>query len=693
MTQRLRNRELSFLEFNQRILDEAKDETVPLLERVKFISILSANLDEFFMVRVAGLKQRKKSGVIEPGPAGMTPTEQLAAITQRVRQQVAEQEKVLLDELMPALRSQGIELLDIEELSASALEALAKDFASKIFAMLTPLASDPGHPFPIVKNRTLNLAVHLVPEGSYQSAAPLLALVQVPGSLPRFIDVPAEASASSPLPEPVGLRVVFVEALIRKNLHLLFPGMHILECAPFRVIRNWDLPVDQEEQEDLLETLERGLRRRWRMDAVRLEIQGGVSQELETRLRMALHLHPDDVFVQSAPLSLVDLLGILTRVDRIDLRDKVFQPVNTSVFEGYPTMFDRIQAHDTLLHHPYESYEPVIELLESAALDPNVLVIKQTLYRTNRNSPILRSLVKAAENGKQVTALVELKARFDEELNVEWARVLENSGVHVVYGMVGLKTHCKVTLIVRRSEAGLTSFVHLGTGNYNELTASTYSDLSFFTAREDICSDVSRLFNLLTGHSEPPGWRSLIVAPLSLRRKLAELIARETEIARKGMDATIIIKSNALIDPAIIEALYAAAAAGVHVVLLIRGPCTLRVGLPECRDNLEVRVTVDRFLEHARILYFAHSGCEEVFITSTDIMPRNFDRRIEVMVPIEDEAIKARIVHEILAMEMRDNTKAARLQPDGRYLPVPRGDEAPFRAQEAFIRRAKSRSR
>lgn len=674
------NRELSFLEFNQRILAEASDPAVPLLERLKFVSILGRNLDEFFMVRVAGLKQQVKSGVLETGPDGMLPQEQLGAIRTRTAALVDSVERLLLDELLPELDRQSIRLLSVSELGRPAQSGLLDAFNRELFGMLTPLAVDPGHPFPLLKNRALNLAVHLLPRESLDASVPLLAVVQVPTLLPRLIavDEPGESS------------VVRVEDAIRHHVGALFPGMRILECVPFRVLRNWDLSFDEDEQEDLLDTVQKELRRRWRLDAVRLEVGSEASTRLVNRLREALDLEPDDVQAHRGPLAWCDLEEVLSQVGRSDLRDEPFQPVVPPAFRDQDP-WSAIAREDLLLHHPYESYEPVLDMLEQAASDPQVLAIKQTLYRVNRDSPLLSSLTKAAENGKQVTALVELKARFDEETNVQWARRLEEAGVHVVYGMLGLKTHCKVTLVVRREQDGIRRYVHLGTGNYNERTAAVYADLSFFTARRDVGEDMAALFNLLTGYSEPPNWRKLTVAPLGLRKKVVEHIDAVAEAARAGRSARIIVKSNALIDAETIRALVRASQAGAQVVALVRGPCTLRVGIAGRSDRIMVRNVVDRFLEHSRVLYFGIEDREDVFITSTDIMPRNFDRRIEVMLPIEDEALRRRIVDEVLGVELQDESKAAMLMPDGSYRRILEPDG--LRAQREFIRRARQRAR
>lgn len=676
------NRELSFLQFNQRIVQEAANPAVPLLERLKFISIVSANLDEFFMVRVAGLKQQLKSGVLEAGPDRMLPGEQLTEISRRVAEQIGQQERVLMDDVIPALARENVHILTVADLSQAGQAALRAHFERQIFPMLTPLAVDPGHPFPFLKNRTLNLAVHLVPEASTEDAHPLLAVVQVPTMLPRFVEVEG----------PQGYAVVFLEDVITHHVDQLFPGMRIEECVAIRVIRNWDLSFDEDEQEDLLDTVQKELRRRWRLDAVRLDIAASASELLEDRLRAALDLTAPDLQRHVGPLALADLSHLLAKVGRSDLRDSLFEPVLAPAFREHEDIFAAIEQGDVLLHHPYESYEPVVDLLEQAARDPNVLAIKQTLYRVRRESPLLDSLVEAAENGKQVTALVELKARFDEEVNVEWARRLEQAGVHVVYGMIGLKTHCKVTLVVRREAEGIKSYVHLGTGNYNEATAKTYSDLSYFTCRTDVAEDMSAFFNLLTGYSAPPNWQKLVVAPIGLRKHVLGHIEATQRAAERGEVAKIVIKSNALIDAQTIVALCAAATAGVQVNLLIRGPCALRVGLAGLSERITVRFVIDRFLEHSRILYFATGAEESVLITSTDIMPRNFDRRVEVLLPIEDEPLKRRIVDEILGLELADNQKAAVLQRDGTYRSVPVSDAVPVRAQAEFIRLARRRS-
>jgi polyphosphate kinase len=678
---RLANRELSFLEFNQRIVQEAADPRVPLLERLKFVAILGANLDEFFMVRVAGLHQQVKSGVDAKSPDGLTPQAQRVAIRARVARQVRDIEAIALDVLLPTLRAEGVAVLAPRELSVEARRDLEAHFRRRLFGVLTPLAVDSGRPFPLLRNRSMNLAVHLVPAAD-REARPRLAVVQIPPLVPRFVPVDGPGSPS----------VVFVEDAIRWCVGDLFPGMKILECAPFRVLRNWDLSFDEDEQDDLLATVRKELQRRLRLDPVRLEVAGDASEGLVERLRTALGIDAEDVARFRGPLGWADWHQLIDAVDRPELRDPPFEPVRPATL-AKRSIYAAVREGDVLLHHPYESYDPVLDLVALAAEDPSVLAIKQTLYRVNRDSPLLQSLIRAAEGGKQVTALVELKARFDEEVNVEWGRQLEEAGAHVVYGLLGLKTHCKVTLVVRRESDGIRRYVHLGTGNYNEDTARVYADLSYFTCRPDVGADISALFNLLTGYSAAPAWKKLSVAPLGLRRRLLAEIDRAARAAKAGRSAGITFKTNALIDPETITALAAARRAGVEVTLLVRGPCTLPVGQPGATDGIVVRMVIDRFLEHARVFHFRVDDDDAVFITSTDVMPRNFDGRVEVMLPVEDPALKRRIVGEILGGELRDDVKAAVLRPDGTYARVvPAAGAAPFRVQAAHLAQAAARA-
>jgi len=676
------NRELSFLELNQRILGEASDASVPLLERLKFLAITSENLDEFFMVRVAGLKQQSKRAFLQPSPDGLLASEQLNEILPRVAKQISQQDQLFLNDLVPRLSEENVRFAKLNELTIPQQEEVARFFAANVFPLLTPMAVDPGHPFPFIKNRRIHLAIHLLPADVTEQYLPLLAIVQVPPVLPRFVILQGEELEQI---------FVFMEDVIAANAYHLFPGMSIQKIGTFRVLRNWDLEIDEDEQEDLLFAVENELRSRWKLDAVSLAVSDEIPEELVEELRTALELQSTDVLFHRAPLAIGDLEEALKKITRPQLRDPPFQPVTSPSFDERDSVFESIARSDILLHHPYESYLPVVRLLREAAADPSVLAIKQTLYRTNRKSPIVHALIDAANNGKQVIALVELKARFDEEANVEWARELEEAGVQVFYGMIGLKTHCKVTLVVRKEERGIRQYVHLGTGNYNEKTALIYSDLSFFTADVDVGNDISALFNLLTGYSEPPKWNKLVVAPLDLRKKILQKILETQKAVELGGTAEIIIKSNALIDTEIISALYSAASFGVRVILLIRGPCSLKVNVSGLSENIEVRMIVDRFLEHSRILYFRQNDDESVYITSTDIMPRNFDGRVEVMLPIENVRIKERIINEILRTECKDNAKASVMNDRGQYIRVV-SKHPPLRAQSEFIRLAEQRA-
>ena len=671
------NRELSWLAFNERVLEEGLDPSVPALERLKFLAITSSNLDEFFMIRVAGLKQQLVGHVEESGPDAMSPGEQLAAIATRCHEMVARQYGALLGDVLPNLDRAGVCLLAPTKLSGEADRFLADYFAREVFPVLTPIALDPGHPFPHLRNKSLNLAVR------FASPAPGARLrygvVPVPSVLPRLVEVPE------------GKRTyVLLEDVIARYVAQLFPGMPVEGCWAFRVTRNWDLSIDEEEAEDLLVTIEREVRRRDRGSAVRLELAAQAEQHLSDYLVRALKLGPPDVYRIDGPLNVPDLLPLLGRIDQKELHDEPFTPVIPhAVGDGERDFFRLIREKDVLLHHPYESFDPVVSFIEAAAEDPAVLAIKMTLYRTGKDSPVVRALQRAAENGKQVTALVELKARMDEEANILWARALEQSGVHVVYGLIGYKTHCKVALIVRREAGGLRRYVHLGTGNYNPTTARIYSDLSLFTARDDFGSDATSIFNLLTGYSKPTQWKKFKVAPLGMKAAVIEMIDREAELARQNGRGRIVAKMNSLVDSEVIKALYRASQAGVQVDLIVRGICCLRPGLPGVSDRIRVISIVDRYLEHSRIWFFEAGGKRELWLSSADWMPRNFIRRVEVAFPIEDPLLKDRILDEILATELLDNCKARFLHPDGHYervLPGSYGTPASLlRSQERLM--------
>ena len=674
------NRELSWLEFNARVLAEAENEAVPLLERLKFHAIVASNLDEFFMVRVAGLKQQLTGEVDEMRPDRMTIVEQLTAISQRVHELVDRQANDLTDNLLPKLLTQGIRLVKPESLSADAQAALDQRFKNEIFPILTPIAIDPGHPFPHLRNKSLNLGVMFQRDGALEVG---FGVVQVPMMLPRLFEVLGVKGADGALARHT---FVLLEDLIARNVATIFPAVRLKGVYVFRVTRNFDLEIDEEEGEDLLQTIQQELRRRERGNAVRLEVAGEPTPASLAKLVKSLKLDPErDVYRTSGMLKLSDLMQIAAREDRRDLRDEPFAPLAVPPLHNSEDIFHTIREADILLQQPYESFDAVVELITRAAEDPDVLAIKQTLYRAGGDSPIVKALARAAEAGKQVTAIVELKARFDEESNIVWARTLEQSGVHVVYGLLGLKTHAKCLLIVRREKGQLKRYVHLSTGNYNPSTARTYTDLAFFTARPNIGEDASSLFNLLTGYSAPPKWNSFIVSPLGLHEAVLGLIQREAEHARAGRPARITAKMNALVDADVVEALYRASQAGVPITLLVRGICCLRPGVPRVSETIEVRAIVDRFLEHGRVFHFANGGKDDVYLSSADWMPRNFHRRVEVMFPIEDPSLKARLI-EMMAVSVNDNVKSWRLLPDGSYARVPPKPAAALvRSQARFI--------
>jgi len=668
------NRELSWLEFNARVLAEAESPATPLFERLKFLAIVASNLDEFFMVRVAGLKHQILNRVVEVSPDGATPVEQMAAISARAHELSDLSYRIWNSELRPALAREGILLLKPEELPPEALEALDRRFRSDIYPVLTPITIDPNHPFPHLKNKSINLGVLFSREQN--EANPSFGVVQVPVVLSRLMAVPH-----------VGARAAFVllEDVIARHIEKIFPGYKLKGAYSFRVTRNWDLEIDEEEAEDLLLTIQQELRRRDRGNAVRVEIAGATTPGSLSKLCAALKLNePEDVYRVAGPLHLADLTAMVAREDRRDLRDEPAVPHVVPPLRDTDDLFAVVRERDVLLHHPYESFESIVDFVSRAADDPNVLAIKQTLYRAGGDSPIVRALARAAENGKQVTAIVELKARFDEESNIRWASTLENSGVHVVYGLQGLKTHAKAMLIVRREKERLRRYCHLATGNYNPVTARHYTDLSLLTSREEIGEDVTAFFNLLTSYSAPPKWNALCLAPLGLQDEILRLINREADHARAGRPASIVAKLNALVDHDVVVALYAAARAGVDITLLIRGICCLRPGIPGVSDRIKVLAVVDRFLEHTRAAWFANNGDEQVFISSADWMPRNFHRRIELLIPVLDPELRKRITGEVMGTMMADNCKAWTLNADGRYTRVEPGEPS-IRSQHKFL--------
>ena len=679
------NRELSWLAFNERVLEEARDPSLPLYERLKFLGISSSNFDEFFMIRVAGLKQQIRGQVVDTPADGMTAVEQLAAISDKVHALVSEQDRIWREELCPQLAAAGIAVVPPDQFTAEQRAFARNHFAVNVFAALTPLAVDPGHPFPHLRNRSLNIAVILSKsQGRRRARAPkeqLLAVVQVPMVLGRLVRLPSEPGKQA---------FALLGDVISAYVGDLFPGYEVRQTARFRVTRNSDLLVDEEESEDLLSTIQEELRRRELGAAVRLELSDDASADVERMLSTALKVEASDIYRTGSPLQLQDL-GTLEKYDpRPELRVEPLVPaVPPSLRDLESSIFDVVKRGDILLHHPYESYDPVVRFVDEAADDPNVLALKMTLYRTSGgDSPFVRALSRAAQNGKQATVLVEIKARFDEANNIAWARRLEENGVHVVYGLIGYKTHCKVALVVRREADSIRRYVHIGTGNYHPQTARQYTDLSFLTTRTEIAEDASALFNMLTGYCEPPHWKRLAVAPFNLQAQLLSLITKQTERARKGEPARIIAKMNSLVDPSVIRGLYAASQAGVDIDLMVRGICCLRAGVKGLSERIRVYSVVDRFLEHSRVFAFGPPDACDVFIASADWMPRNFVRRIEVMCPIEDPHLKERLIGEVLGTALRDNVKARALQSDGHYLRVERPGVA-VRSQTTLLETAR----
>jgi polyphosphate kinase len=668
------NRELSWLEFNRRVLEEAQDPSVPPLERLKFIAIFSSNLDEFFMVRVGHLQQKVHAGILSgTGGDRMPPRDQLAAIQKTVQELTAEQYRCLSKDILPALEEAGIRILNAKELRDADRQHLKEVFQRQVFPVLTPLAIDPGHPFPHLANRSLNLAIMLRRPALEE---PLFAVVQVPAVLPRFVQ----------LPNRRGHVFVSLETVIRLHLPDLFLGMELLHASAFQVFRDREYEIDDYEVEDLLKTIEEELRKRRRGAAVHLSIESDAPQPLLRFLIRALDLEPQDVTMIPGKLDLTGLNQIYNLPGYANLRDPQFVPQPVSDFTLAPNVWSAIRARDILVHHPYESFHHVAEFIETAAQDPQVLAIKQTLYRTGTDSPIVRALQHAADNGKQVTVLVELKARMDEERNILWAREMEKSGVHVVFGFVNLKTHCKVALVVRREDDGIRRYVHLSTGNYNPQTARLYTDLGFFTCKDDFGEDASALFNYLTGYSDVPQWRKLVVAPTRMQAFMLEKIEQEIAHQQAGRSGRIIAKINGLLEPTVIKALYRASQAGVSIDLTCRGICALRPGLPGVSDNIRVKSVVDRFLEHSRVFYFGNGGDPQVYIGSADWMDRNLSRRVEVVFPIEQADLKKRLIDEVLAVSLADNVKARRLLPDGRWERIPVDPGQPLiRSQEKFL--------
>lgn len=666
------NRELSWLEFNQRVLEEAVCDENPPFERMKFLSIASNNLDEFFMIRVASLWEQIDADYTRPDVAGMTPRQQIAAVTARVRVMMSRMYDVLRKNVLPALAEAGIRLISNRQATPAQAAFLDRYFEEQVYPVLTPMAVDSRRPFPLILNRSLNLGLLIEePDGE-----PAFATVQVPGGLPRVVLLPGENGQTC---------LMLLETVISRYVDMLFPGRKVLSCHPYRITRNADLTIDEDETDDLLKEVEKRLRqRRWGF-AVRLEIDHRADARLVKVLEDALELEVGDAYPIHGPINLDFLMRNIYPLSGFEaLKYAPFTPKALTLEEDQ-TMFDRIRAGDLLLYHPYDSFDAVVRFVRQAARDPRVLAIKQTLYRVSGDSPIIAALAEAADAGKQVTVLLELKARFDEENNIHWGRRLERAGAHVIYGMAGLKTHSKITLVVRSENGGIRRYVHLGTGNYNDVTARIYTDHGLFTCEERIGGDASAFFNMLTGFSELPTLKKLVSAPRDMRETFMALIDRETENAKKGKKAEIFAKMNSLVDEGIIAALYRASQAGVRVRLIVRGICCLRPGMPGVSENIQVRSIVGRFLEHSRIYAFSNGGDTVVYLSSADWMPRNLNRRVELMFPVERKEL-ANSLTELLRLQWRDNVKASELTFDGRYERLYKDGEKRVNSQETLMR-------
>ena len=668
------NRELSWIEFNKRVLEEAEDTTHPLLERLKFLAIFSTNLDEFFMIRVAGLQEQIYSGVTELSSDGMTPLEQMKEIRSRLIPLYKRQADVWRSTIVPALQREGIHIHTYDDLSTEERIELERDFVENIMPVLTPLALDPGHPFPRLLNRSLTIAFRLIDEQDDEDDIKI-AVVQLPSALPRLIK----------LARTGGHHYVLFEDIIRAHASILFPGLRVEESHLFRVTRDADVDIAEDEANDLITAVAEGIRqRRWGTDAVRMEISPDMPRKLTQFFTRALELEHSDVYSVDMPLNLQDFLALM-QLDRRALKDVPFTSRKVAEFERDGTnIFEVLKDGDILVHHPFDSFtNSVVRFIEAAAEDANVLAIKITLYRAGGRSPVIEALKRAATLGKNVTAFVELKARFDEETNIQWARALEQAGVHVVYGVMGLKVHCKVCLVVRKEGVNVLTYAHVATGNYNLGTSRVYTDVGIFTGRQEFERDFVHLFNLLTGYSRHASWQHLGVAPLNLRSTFLSLIDREIALVQQGGKGHIIAKMNALIDTTIIQALYRASMAGVKIELIVRGVCALRPGVPGVSDNITVRSILDRFLEHSRIFWFRNGGDDALFISSADWMGRNLDRRIEIAFPVYDTKVKKRL-REILKTYLADTVKTRVLESDGFYRRLAQGD-SPLRSQQSFL--------
>ena len=682
------NRELSWLKFNQRILNEARDKSLPLLERIKFLSITSSNLDEFFMVRVASLKDMVNADVENRDLAGMNAREQLSAIQNEAREFMSTQCSTYNRSLKPLLEKEGICIIDAwEDLTRDQAEYVDRYFRDTVYPVLTPLAVDSSRPFPLIANKSLNIAgmvtkkapSKLVKE-KFTEGQREFVTVQVPSVLPRFISIPNADDS-------INTTVILLEQIIEKNLSVLFLNYNVVCAFPYRIMRNADMDIDEDEAPDLLEEIRKQLKRRQWGEVIRLEVEDGIDSKVLAFLRKNLNVSKEAIYKINGPIDMTFLMKLYGINGYDKLRVKPYVPQYPKGLEPGKDLFTEIRKRDIFLHHPYESFMPVVDLIRQASEDPDVLAIKQTLYRVSGNSPIIAALARAAENGKQVTVLVELKARFDEENNIVWAKKLEQAGCHVIYGLLGLKTHCKIALVVRKEEDGIKRYIHLGTGNYNDSTAKLYTDCGIMTCSERIGEDATAVFNMLSGYSEPARWHKLAVAPIWMRAKFYSLIDREVAHAKAGRSGRIVAKMNSICDQAMIAKLYEASAAGVKIDLIVRGICSLKVGIPGVSDNINVSSIVGNFLEHSRIYYFYNDGQDEIYMGSADWMPRNLDRRVEIIFPVEDEDAKARARH-ILEVNLADNKKAYYLDAKGEYNRLDKRGKKITSAQETFVKEA-----
>lgn len=683
------NRELSWLKFDERVLSEARDKSLPLFERLKFLSITSSNLDEFFMVRVASLKDQVHAGYKKKDIAGMTSEAQLKEISTQTHELVRVQYNTFNRSVLPALEKAGLHLVaEHENLTEKQKQFVDRYFEDNVYPVLTPMAMDSSRPFPLIRNKTLNIGALIAKKnnknGKKHTNELEFATVQVPSVLPRIIEIPSKVKGER--------TVILLEEIIERNIGKLFLSNDVVCAHPYRIMRNADLTIDEDEAEDLLVEIQRQLKKRQWGEVIRLEAEEKMDKRLLDILKKEFEIKNDDIYSISGPLDLTMLMKVYSLEGFEQYKSPKYTPAPVPEFQNDKDIFQVIREGDVFLHHPYMSFDPVVDFVRQAAKDPDVLAIKQTLYRVSGHSPIIAALAQAAENGKQVSVLVELKARFDEENNIVWAKMLEKAGCHVIYGLVGLKTHSKITLVVRREETGIRRYVHLATGNYNDSTAKLYTDCGIFTCDEHFGEDATAVFNMLSGYSEPKRWNRLIVAPIWMKDRFLKLIEREAEHAKTGIPAHIIAKMNSLCDPAVMAALYYASSCGVQIDLLVRGICCLKTGIPGISENIHVRSIVGEFLEHSRIFYFQNGGADEIYMGSADWMPRNLDRRVEIVFPVENEYIKKEIMH-VLDLEFRDNVKAHILQPDSTYQKQDKRGKVLVNSQMEFCAEALERAK